>query len=55
MIVRCYIERNKSMTNKLSPVYTLYADYDDGTGRMFLSSTSPGRTKLDIWYMAPQY
>eukprot|EP01041_Mallomonas_annulata_P000779 gene779-1502_t len=32
-IVRCYIERNRHGSNMLSPVYSLCADLEDGTGR----------------------
>lgn len=31
--VRCYIERNRSMANRLAPFYSLCADLEDGTGR----------------------
>jgi hypothetical protein len=34
--VRCFIERSRSGTNKLAPVYTLYADHEDGSGRLLL-------------------
>jgi hypothetical protein len=33
MIVRCYVERNRSNTNFMTPVYSLCADLEDGTGR----------------------
>lgn len=33
VLVRCYIERNRSGTNMLSPIYSLCADLEDGTGR----------------------
>ena len=36
--VRCFIERSRSGTNKLAPVYTLYADHEDGSGRLLLSA-----------------
>ena len=32
-VTRCYIERNRSGSNMLSPVYSLCADLEDGTGR----------------------
>jgi len=32
-VVRCYIERNRSGSNMLSPFYSLCADLEDGTGR----------------------
>jgi hypothetical protein len=36
-IVRCYIERNRSGSNYLTPVYSLCADLEDGTGRELIS------------------
>jgi hypothetical protein len=33
IIVRCYIERNRSGTNRFAPYYSLCADLEDGTGR----------------------
>jgi len=36
--IRCFIERSRSGTNKLAPVYTLYADHEDGSGRLLLSA-----------------
>lgn len=33
VVVRCYIERHKGMSNMLTPVYSLCADLEDGTGR----------------------
>jgi hypothetical protein len=35
--IRCYIERNRSGTNYLTPVYSLCADLEDGTGRELIS------------------
>jgi len=35
-IARCFIERNKSGTKKLSPIYTVYADHEDGSGRLLI-------------------
>jgi len=32
-VVRCYIERNRSGRNMVSPFYSLCADLEDGTGR----------------------
>ena len=32
-VVRCYIERNRSGANMMSPFYSLCADLEDGTGR----------------------
>jgi hypothetical protein len=32
-VVRCYIERHKGLSNMLTPVYSLCADLEDGTGR----------------------
>lgn len=32
-VTRCYIERNRSGSNMLSPFYSLCADLEDGTGR----------------------
>ena len=37
VIVRCYIERDRSGTNMFSPVYSLCADLEDGTGRELLA------------------
>jgi hypothetical protein len=36
-VVRCYIERNRSGSNYLTPVYSLCADLEDGTGRELIS------------------
>jgi hypothetical protein len=36
-VIRCYIERNRSGTNYLTPVYSLCADLEDGTGRELIS------------------
>lgn len=36
--VRCFIERNRSGTNALFPVYKLYTDHEDGTGRFVMAS-----------------
>ena len=33
MVVRCYIERNRSGGNMMSPFYSFCADLEDGTGR----------------------
>lgn len=33
VIVRCYIERNRSGSQMLAPIYSLCADLEDGTGR----------------------
>lgn len=47
VVVRCFIERNRSGTNALFPLYKLYADHEDGTGRFVMaarkthSSTTP--------------
>lgn len=37
VIVRCYIERDRSGTNMFSPMYSLCADLEDGTGRELLA------------------
>jgi len=34
--VRCFIERDRSGVNKMAPVYTLFADHEDGSGRLLL-------------------
>jgi hypothetical protein len=36
-VVRCYIEKNKSASSFLSPVYSLCADLEDGTGRELIT------------------
>ena len=36
-LVKCYIERNKSASTFLSPVFSLCADLDDGTGRELIT------------------
>jgi hypothetical protein len=36
-VVRCYIERNRSGTNRLAPRYSLCADLENGTGREIMS------------------
>lgn len=36
-LVKCYIERNKAASTFLSPVYSLCADLDDGTGRELIT------------------
>lgn len=36
-IVRCYVERNRSGSNYFSPVYSLCADLEDGTGRELIT------------------
>eukprot|EP00605_Chrysophyceae_sp_TOSAG23-4_P002171 GSChrysophyteH1.ASY1.ANO1.2401.1 assembled CDS len=33
IVVRCYIERNRSGSNMMSPFYSFCADLEDGTGR----------------------
>lgn len=37
VVVRCYIERNRSGMNMLFPVFTLCADLEDGTGRELMA------------------
>ena len=37
IIVRCYIERDRSGMNMFSPTYSLCADLEDGTGRELLA------------------
>lgn len=37
-VLRCYIERDRSGTHKISNVFSLYADLDDGSGRMLLAA-----------------
>jgi hypothetical protein len=37
VVVRCYIERNRSGSNMLAPVYSLCADLENGTGREIMS------------------
>lgn len=37
MVVRCYIERNRSGINAMAPVYSLCADLEDGTGRELIT------------------
>ena len=32
-VIRCYIERTRSITDMMTPTYTLCADLEDGTGR----------------------
>jgi hypothetical protein len=32
-VLRCFIERNRSGINKLSPIYTLFLDLENGNGR----------------------
>jgi len=34
--VRCFIERNRAFTKRMSPVYTIYADHEDGSGRLLV-------------------
>jgi hypothetical protein len=36
-VVRCYVERNRSGSNYFSPVYSLCADLEDGTGRELIT------------------
>ena len=36
-IVRCYVERNRGGSNYLTPVYSLCADLEDGTGRELIT------------------
>lgn len=36
VVIRCFIERNRSGSNALFPVYKLYTDHEDGTGTSFL-------------------
>ena len=38
VVVRCFIERNRSGTNALFPVYKLYTDHEDGTGRFIMAA-----------------
>lgn len=38
VVVRCFIERNRSGTNAFHPVYKLYTDHDDGTGRFIMAA-----------------
>lgn len=37
-VLRCYIERDRSGTHKISNVFSMYADLDDGNGRMLLAA-----------------
>jgi len=37
VVVRCYIERNRSGSNYMCPLYVLCADLEDGTGRELIS------------------
>lgn len=37
-VLRCYIERDRSGTHKISNVFSMYADLDDGSGRMLLAA-----------------
>ncbi|KAJ1463143.1 tubby C-terminal-like domain-containing protein [Pelagophyceae sp. CCMP2097] len=38
VVVRCFIERKKSWQHTLHPVYKLYADHEDGTGRLLIAA-----------------
>ncbi|CAN0101315.1 unnamed protein product, partial [Discosporangium mesarthrocarpum] len=38
MVVRCFIDRDRSGTRKFFPVFTLYADLEDGSGRLLLAA-----------------
>ena len=37
-VVRCFIERTRSGAHALFPLYKLYADHEDGTGRLLLAA-----------------
>lgn len=37
-VLRCFIERDRSGTHKFSPVFSMYADLGDGSGRMLLAA-----------------
>lgn len=37
-VVRCFIERNRSGTHTLSHVFSMYADLEDGSGRLLLAA-----------------
>lgn len=37
-VLRCFIERNRKGTNKFSHVFSMYADLEDGNGRLLLSA-----------------
>lgn len=41
-VVRCFIERNRSGTRKFSHVFSMYADLEDGSGRLLLASRKVG-------------
>ncbi|KAH8043714.1 hypothetical protein JL721_13060 [Aureococcus anophagefferens] len=38
VVVRCFIERNRSGRHALFPLYKLYADHEDGTGRLLVAA-----------------
>lgn len=37
-VLRCFIERNRSGTHKFSNVFSMYADLEDGSGRLLLAA-----------------
>ncbi|CAM9284626.1 unnamed protein product [Ectocarpus sp. 6 AP-2014] len=37
-VLRCFIERDRNGTHKFSPVFSMYADLGDGSGRMLLAA-----------------
>ena len=37
-VVRCFIGRTRSGAHALFPLYKLYADHEDGTGRLLLAA-----------------
>ena len=38
VVVRCFIERKRSWQHSLHPMYKLYADHEDGTGRLLMAA-----------------
>lgn len=41
-VLRCFIERDRSGTHKFSHVFSMYADLEDGSGRMLLAARKVG-------------
>ena len=50
--VRCFIERSGSGLFNISPVYTLYADHEDGSGRLLLCARKKIKSKFSHYVIA---
>lgn len=45
-VLRCFIERNRSGAHKFSRVFSLYADLEDGSGRLLLAAR---KARKEMW------